>query len=336
MGDRFWLMPVMDAWTNVFADPGTRTLGSGPHTFLIAGPGWDGEAPAGALVYRSPTNLAWAILRIQTDPDLAGIARLQEGFRIAPLSDPQAYTEPDVAQRPRTNIDVRAQVDALSGEQFFDELAAAMATTPLSPPDPDAAAALERIGVTPGQFDPAGLSDAQREGLADVPGRVQEGMTAAFESGEAGTINNGWRIPPMTLGAYGSDYPVRAVVAREGLGANLPADAVYASTSVDAAGEPLTGGRTYTIDMPADVPVRAFWSVTLYDSRGNLLPGPPHGLSVSGTAGRIVISPDRPPDAAGSWLRTPETGPFRLVMRLYWPEQSVLDGQWAFPPVEPG
>jgi hypothetical protein len=130
---------------------------------------------------------------------------------------------------------------------------------------------------------------------------------------------------------------VRAVVAREGLGANLPEDAVYASTTVDAGGQPLVGGRTYTIDMPADVPVQAFWSVTAYDERGNLLRGSEAGLTVSGTAEsgaqRIVVSPEKPAD--GAWLRAPAAGRYRLLMRLYWPQQAVLDGQWQFPPVQP-
>lgn len=332
MGDRYWLMPVLDQWTNVVADPGTRTVGNDPHTFLVAGPGWQGQAPAGVVTYRSPTDIAWAILRIQTTDGLAGVPRLQEGFRIAPLADPGAYTEPTVVTAPRGSVDVRAEVDGLSGEAFFSELAGALEGTALSPDDPAARAALERIGVTPGAFDAGSLSAAQQRGLADVPGRVQEGMTQAVESGQGGTTSNGWRIPPMSLGAYGTEYPVRAVVAREGLGANLPADAVYASTTIDGA------SPQYTIDIPADMPVRAFWSVTIYDERGSLLPGPDEGLSVSGPGGgqpvRITVSAQRPTDGS-AWLRSPDSGGFRLLMRLYWPEQVVLDGQWAFPPVEP-
>jgi hypothetical protein len=337
MGERFWLMPVLDAWTNVIADPGTRTLGNDPHRLLITGPDWSGQVPDGMIAYRSPTDLAWAILRIQADTDLEPIARLQDGFRIAPLSDPQAYQTPAVFDRPRSVVDVRADVDGLTGQQFFTELAGAMAGTPLSPPDPAAQEALSRIGVSPGAFDADALSPAQAAGLADVPAVVQEAMTAAVESGEGATIDNGWRVPPMTLGAYGTQYPVRAAVAREGLGANLPADAVYATATTDERDEPLRGGRTYTIDMPADVPVRAFWSVTVYDERGYLLPGPTEGVAVRGTADtgprRIVVAAQRPSDPEVAWLRAPDSGGFRLLMRLYWPQQSVLDGQWAFPPV---
>lgn len=335
MGDRFWLMPVLDQWTNVFADPGTRTVGNEPHTFLIAGPDWTGNAPEGVIEYRCPTNIAWAILRMQTDAGLEGVAELQDGFRISPLAQPEAFTEPTVLRAPRNPVDVRAGVDALGGEAFFAELADALEGTAFNPADPDAQAALERIGVTAGAFDADTLTDAQRDGLADVPARVLAGMDEAVASGEGGTISNGWRIPPMTLGDYGADYPVRAVVSREGLGANLPQDAVYASTTVDADGRSLEGGRTYTIEMPAGVPVRAFWSVTVYDERGNLLRGDEAGLTVSGNADsgaqKIVIAPDKPAD--GPWLRAPGTGRYRLLMRLYWPEQEVLDGQWPFPPV---
>ncbi len=327
MGRTFWLMPVLDAWTDVIADPGTRTLGNDAHRLVIAGPDWDGDVP-GAEVYRSPTDLAWAILRIQAGP---GVARLQDGFRIAPLSDPTAHAPSAVFSQPGRPLDVKAQVDALTGEQFFTRLADALRTTALPP---DAARTLARSGVRPGEFhQPSG---AAAEGLAEVPARVQQGMTEALQNGEGVTLSNGWRVPPMILGDFGDEYPTRAVVAREGLGANLPADAVYASTTVDSDGTALLGGRTYTIDMPADVPVNAFWSVSVYDTRGNFLPGVTDGLSVSGAGGepasRITVSPTR---ATGTWLRAPEQGGFRLLMRLYWPQQQVLDNQWPYPPVRP-
>lgn len=329
MGDRFWLMPVLDAWTNVIADPGTRTMGNGAHRYIIAGPDWNGATPADAQLYRSPTNLAWALLRIEALDGLRGAARLQNGWRIAPLANPTEYTKPAVYLEPDSPVDVRAQVDGLGAEQFFDRLRRALASTPLVPDDPDAQEAVDRI------LSMSEPSAAQRRGLDDVPGRVQQGMTEAVESGEAGTISNGWRIPPMILGDYGTEYPVRAVIAREGLGANLPEDAVYASTSVDSAGQQLQGGRTYSISVPADLPVRAFWSITVYDNRGNLLPGPARGLSVSGTgrATRITVSPEKVP---GPWLRAPVDGGFRLLMRLYWPEQSVLDNRWEYPVVSAG
>lgn len=328
MGDSFWLMPVLDAWTNVIADPGTRSLGNSGHRIVIAGPGWDGQAPTGAKVYRSPTSWAWAILRIQAGSNIAG---LQDGFRIAPLSDPEAYTTPAVYTRPRAAVDVKAQVDGLSGEQFFSRLAQILESTAI---DADAAAKLGRIGVTPGSF--AAPSAATARGLREVPGRVQEGMTEALRSDDSATVINGWRVPPMILGDYGSEFPTRAVVAREGLGANLPADAVYASTTVDATGQPLSGGRTYTIEMPADVPVKAFWSVSLYDEHGNFLPCGTDGLAVSGSgdgpATTITVSSRK---VSSPWLRAPVSGPFRLLMRLYWPDQSVLDNQWQYPPVTP-
>jgi len=337
MGDRFWLMPVLDAWTNVVADPGTRTLGNGRHRMVVAGPDWAGEAPAGVTLYRSTTNLAWAILRIQVDDGLDGISELQDGFRIAPLSNPRDYRDPAVVERPREATDVRAQVDALTGEEFFTALADALRDEPLVPDDPAAVDMLAKAGIVAGQpYDASRFSAAQRRGIAEVPGRVQQGMTDAFDSGEASYTSNGWRIPPMDIGDYGTEYPLRAVIAREGLGANLPEDAVYASTSVDADGEPLIGGRNYAIDLPVDMPVNAFWSITAYDQRGNLLPGDAATLSVSGEAGtgprRILVSAS-PPDEADGWLRIPEAGRFRLLTRLYWPEPEVLGNQWTYPPV---
>lgn len=323
MGKTFWLMPVLDAWTNVIADPGTRTLGNQPHRIAIVGPDWAGAEPEDAVVYRSPSNLAWAILRIRADDN---IADLQDGFSITTPSGPTTAT---VFDRPTGNRNVKAEVDGLSGEEFFTRLAQAVPTLPL---EPEAEKILARAGVTADGFDlPSG---AAARGIADVPSRVQAGMTEAIDSGEGSTTINGWRVPPMILGAYGQEFPTRAVVAREGLGANLPADAVYASTTVDSTGEALDGANTYTIDVPADVPAKAFWSISIYDDEGNFLPGNTEGLSVSGEPGNEALTVTVSSTTTdGPWLRSPDSGPFRLLMRLYWPEQSVLDNQWEYPSV---
>ncbi|MCU0301772.1 MAG: DUF1254 domain-containing protein [Candidatus Nanopelagicales bacterium] len=348
LGDRFFLLPMLDAWTNVFASPGTRTTGNRAANFLVVGPAWDAPAPPGVQVVRSPTDLAWVVGRIEVagPDDVPAVGRLQDQFAITPLSRwPDGPPNPAaVVTEPSSGPNVRARVDGMDAAEFFTALAAGLARVQTLPQDGGALAALARVGIAPGEpFDFDSLSAPVRAGLADAVRRVQAGMTEAYASGEGATVGNGWRIPPDILGDYGDEFAVRAVVAREGLGANLPADATYATAVADETGTPLDGRGHYVVRFrPEDLPppVRAFWSLTVYDDRGSLVPVGSGRQSVSSHDG-LPLGPDGSlevhvgaPGATGvPFLGTP-AGEFDLVLRLYWPEQAVLDGAWRFPSVQ--
>jgi hypothetical protein len=156
-------------------------------------------------------------------------------------------------------------------------------------------------------------------------------------------LRDGWAVPPMAIGQYGTDYGLRAVVAMAGLGANLAADAVYPNAQFDADGEPLTGGKRYVLHFPAGQtpPVRAFWSVTAYDNDGYLIANPlnryalgdrdPLVRNADGSLDLYLQSDEPAAARRGNWLPVPAQGPFRITARLYWPEQSVLTGDWRMP-----
>ena len=165
-------------------------------------------------------------------------------------------------------------------------------------------------------------------------------------SKETGAPINGWRVPPMVVGNFGSDYGVRAVVALIGLGANLPADAVYPSVFVDADNQPLQGAHKYVIrfDKDAAPPVNAFWSITMYTADSFFVPNPINRYSVSswmplkknkdGSLDIYVQAESPGKDKESNWLPA-DPNSFNMTLRMYWPTDkapSILDGSWK-PPV---
>jgi hypothetical protein len=156
---------------------------------------------------------------------------------------------------------------------------------------------------------------------------------------------NGWEILPANTANFGTDYMYRAIVARVGLGANLPDDAMYPRATTDSQGQPLTGKNSYTLrfakgEMP---PVNAFWSITAYNSRQLFDPNPINRYAIGDRDNlkfdpdgslTLYMSHDAPdPDKAPNWLPVP-AGPFSLAMRLYWPKREILQGNWKIPRLE--
>jgi hypothetical protein len=348
---RYYVMQMMDAWTNVFASPGSRTTGNGAGTFAITGPGWSGTLPAGIKELKSPTNMVWVLGRTQTNgpKEYPAVHVIQDGFQLVPLSGfGKAYR----AARMSVDRAIDAttppveQLQRMSASNFFNALARLLKSNP--PPAADAAtlAKLAAIGVVPGEtFDPAKLDPAVARGLERSVSFALERLQAA--SKQSGAATNGWRIPPMNLGRYGTAYPLRAGIAWNALGANLPADAVYPTTYVDSAGKALNGSNRYTLHFdPGQMPpVNAFWSVTMYD---------PHAFFVPNSINRYAISSwmplERNKDGSvdlyiqrespgkrqqPNWLPAAD-GDFNLTLRMYWPKDqapSIIDGSWRPPAV---
>jgi hypothetical protein len=164
-------------------------------------------------------------------------------------------------------------------------------------------------------------------------------------SKETGAPVNGWRVPPMILGNFGSDHGARAVVALIGLGANLPADAVYPSVFVDADGQPLDGANRYLIhfDKGATPPVNAFWSVTMYNADSFFVANPINRYALSswmplkknadGSLDLYVQHESPGKDKESNWLPA-DPKSFNMTLRMYWPQDkapSILDGSWKPP-----
>lgn len=355
---RYYLLPMLDMWTDVFASPGWRTTGTGAQTYLVASPTWRPELrdnleslglPAGTQRIDAPTPLIWIIGRIKTDgpSDYAAVHALQDQLKITPLSQWGKATPP-APTMVDTSVDMKTppktQVDTMQGEKYFAYAAELLKTIPPHITDQPILARLKRIGFTAGQsydtskLDPtvrAALNQAPRDGL----GLMQRQVPTLAR------VANGWSMNVTTMGVYGNYYVKRAIIANFGLGANLPEDAIYPLNLGDKDGQPLNGAHAYTIhfDKSELPPVNAFWSITLYDGDGFQVANPLNRFAVSSwnpliynADGSLTLyfQNDDPGEAKrNNWLPAPK-GPFNLTMRLYAPAQSVLLGRWAPPAVE--
>ncbi len=346
---RYYLMPILDAWTNVIASPGKRTTGTKAGNFAIVGPNWSGTLPDGIKEVKSPTNTAMIAGRTQANgpADYAAVNAIQKQYKLTPLSAwGKPYTPPRGVVHPR--IDTKTppvdQVNRMSAPVFFKALAALMKENPPAPADAPMLAKLAKIGIVPGQdFNMSRLDPAVAEGLEEsVQMAVQKIQAAAKQTG---TIVNGWSALPMNLADFGTDYGFRAVVAMIGLGANVPKDAFYPIAFVDGDGKPLNGDHRYILHFNRDEmpPANAFWSVTMYNGQSFLVANPINRYNIAAWMplkynpdGSLDIyiqrdSPGRQKES--NWLPAAQ-GSFDVTMRIYWPKESVLNGSWKPPAIQ--
>ncbi|TGD99441.1 DUF1254 domain-containing protein [Methylobacterium nonmethylotrophicum] len=345
---RYFLMPMLSAWTNVFAVPGKRTTGTGPQTYFIAGPGWSGSVPTGTRLIQAPTSLIWIIGRTYctgTPEDYRAVHAIQDQYRLVPASAAgRTYTPP--AGRVDPGIDtktaVREQVDRMDATTYFNLLAALMKDNPPALADGVPVAKMASLGIVPGQpFDPAAQPPAVRAAIAQAPREAISRIMGHLKA--TGRRVNGWTFT-TDGGDYGKDYLQRALVTAVGLGCNLPQDAVYPLTTVDAAGRTLNGASKYVMRFPAGElpPVDGFWSLTMYDADYFFVDNPINRYSVSprndleanpdGSIDLFIQTASPGAQRESNWLPAPG-GPFALMLRTYWPKDAVLNGSWSPPPV---
>jgi hypothetical protein len=347
-GGRYYLLPMLDMWTDVFASPGWRTTGTKAASFLLVPPRWSGKVPQGLARIDAPTPYVWIIGRTKTDgpADYAAVHAIQKGYRITPLSGWGRPPTP-VKAKIDPSVDIKTppkkQVDTMPGDKFFAYASELLKLHPPHITDQPIIARMKRIGIEPGKaFDVAKLDGATRKAIDDAPAAAQKLMEWKIPT--LARVANNWSMNTDTMGVYGNYYLKRAIVTQVGLGANLPEDAVYPLNLGDESGKPLDGANKYVVRFGKNEipPVDAFWSITLYD---------PEGFQVANSINRFAVSSWMPfkYDADGSltlfiqnespgseresnWLPAPK-GPFNLTMRLYAPKSEALTGRWNPPPV---
>ncbi len=349
---RYYLMPMLSGWTEVFQVPGKRTTGTRAQTYAITGPKWNGTLPKGVVEYKAPTNMVWVLGRTYctgTAQDYKTVHAIQDRYRLVPLSAyGRPYTPPAGTVDPSVDMKtpVREQVNGMSAATYFKTLAALMKDNPPAAADAPLVAGMARIGIVPGRdFDASKLDPATARGLDRAPRAGLEKIMAYQK--ESGKMVNGWAVSTET-GLYGTNYLQRALVTAIGLGANRPQDAVYPVSETDADGNPYDGAYKYVMHFPRGQtpPVRGFWSLTMYDARYFFVANPLNRYTLSprnplkynkdGSLD-LYLQNESPGKARESnWLPAPK-GKFILMLRLYWPKESppsIVDGSWKPPAVQ--
>lgn len=344
--DRYYLMPMLDAWTNVFASPGKRTTGTGANDFVITGPFWEGVIPDGTTEIKSPTNLVWIIGRTQTNgkADYDAVHKIQEQYTLTPLSSFGKPYQPPADLPVDPTIDMTTppvtQITNMGGSEFFSRLAVLMEDNPPAPADAEVVKRFEKIGLYPGKpFDTSKMSQQAMEILDNTPKAAQPKILENFKN--LGSVVNGWTMV-MKIGSYDVRYMDRATIALIGLGANIPEDAVYPATTVDGNGDNLNGANKYVMHFSQPPPVGAFWSITMYGKDTFFVKNPIERYAIGDRDNikynedgslDIYIQHETPEGNESNWLPAPADN-FQMIMRLYWPEEDVLNGTWQPPIVE--
>jgi len=350
--DRYYLMPMLSGWTDVFEVPGKRTTGTKAQTYALTGPDWKGTLPEGLRELKSPTSLVWILGRTYctgTTQDYEEVHALQDKYSLVPLSSHgKPYTPP--TGKVDHSIDmltpVREQVDRMEITTYFNALALLMKDNPPAAADASIVEKMARIGVVPGKpFDISKLPPAAAKSLEAVPKMAQKLILDHFL--QAGRDVNGWRVMTNT-GRYGTDYLQRAFITAIGLGANRPQDAVYPTSTTDTEGKLYDGANRYVLHFEKGLmpPVKGFWSLTMYDGDYFFVDNPLNRYTVSSRydlkhnedgSVDLYIQKNSPGQGKESnWLPAP-SGKFILMMRLYWPREttpSIIDGTWKPPGVQ--
>jgi hypothetical protein len=344
---RYYVLQLLDAYSNTFGYIGRRTTGTEAGSFALVPPGFSGALPRGVSRIESPTPLVWLLGRtlVRDEAEIPAIRPLLAGFTATPLERWAAGQRqasivlPTFPPQPRISLP--------RGLAFFDSLGAHLRDNP--PPRRDACAlrVFAAAGIGPGRSPSGEARGPVRGGLEAARRHGPRLLSAAVRRSNAYSRrrNNGWLVQPAYVGSYGRNYLGRAVVARIALGANTREETVYPLGFTDNRGRPLSGRNRYTLRFERGQlpPAGAFWSLTMYDGDGYLYENPLRRYSIGDRTSGLRRRPDGsltlflqhrgPAGAARSnWLPAPR-GRFRVALRLFEPRRSALSGAWRPPPL---
>ena len=352
--NRYVLMALLDGWSNNFAGLGTQTNNNKESHYLIVGPDWQGEDPDDLEVVRSPTNLVWIVGRVEVKDrnDIPAANAVQKQLKLTPYGHQLPAPAEDIQCVDAKDKTAPEQlVKDLSGPEFFARLADLMRANPPLEWDGPMIERLRDIQVSPQRRDAFLNREGLDLGVLERGRDIGQWTIGASENFLA--LNKGWSPSPerIKLGEYRDRYLVRAVVAEIGFGANRNEFATYQNTVREEKGLKLKGTSDYTIHFPAGElpPVDAFWSITAYSEDGYLVAnaaaeaagitryalGTNSGLVTAEDGSVTLYLSHHKPEGVplNNWLPVPE-GRFALTLRLYAPQEAILEGDWKTPPVK--
>jgi hypothetical protein len=344
-GGRYFMLPMLDMWTDVIAVPGKRTNGTQAANFAIVPPGWAGALPKDAQRIDAPTRYVWIIGRTQTNgvKDYPTVHKIQDGYKITLLAD-WGKTPRRIEQKIDPSVDTKTEplrlVNTMPATEYFRYGTELMKLHPPHVSDWSMLARMRRIGLAPGEFD-ASKSSADILAQAAAAGLklMQEKVPTIAR------VTNGWQMNTDTMGVYGNYYLKRAIVALLGLGANQVDDAIYPLNIADSDGKPVTAENKYVLHFNKNElpPVSGFWSLTMYDAEGfqvansidRFAIGDRDALTYNadGSLDLYVQNTSPGADKESNWLPGPKSGALGLTMRLYAPKPQVADGRWNPPAI---
>ena len=346
--DRFYMMPMLDMWTDVFAVVGTYGTGTDAGEYAVCLPEWQGTLPKGVKRINAPTSMFWILGRTQTNgpKDYPYIHKIQNQYRLTPLSRYGKTFKPAFRKDPTVDEETPplVQVGKMGGKAYFSYAMALMKRYPPHITDMVMVSRMSRIGLVPENFNYDRLSADVRKALDRAARNGYREMRRYIPF--LGQDVNGWQMTTKSIGVYGNDYLQRATINLIGLGANPYEQAIYPLNTHDRNGKPPMGGKKYVMhftrkDLP---PVEAFWSITMYDEEGFQVANQLNRFAL-GDRDELKFNPDGSldiyiqhaspgKDKEANWLPSPASGKLGITMRLYAPKQRVLDGQWKPPYIE--
>lgn len=349
---RYYSVMLCDGNTYNYGYIGSRATGSDAGDYMVVGPDWKGATPPGIRkLFRSSTQFTLAAYRTQLFDvaDLDNVKKVQAGYQVRTLSAYLGQSAPP----PAPAIDFPKFDKELVKLNFFEFLDFALQFAPEQPNEKDIRARLASIGIGPGKT--FNFKDLSLEDKAEILLGMKAGdrkVDAAVAA--AGKAVNGWRVSSLfgDSAFYNGDWMKRAAGARGGIYGNDAEEATYPLTRSDGDGKTLDGSaNNYVLTFPAGQlpPVNAFWSLTMYDGKTQLLIENPinrylinspmlPSLKTNADGSLTLYIQNKSPgaDKESNWLPAP-SGPIYLVMRLYWPKTSppsilpVGDGSWQPP-----
>ncbi len=342
--DRYYSLQMIDLYTYNFAYVGTATTGNGAGKYLLAGPNWKGEAPEGIeKVIQSDTDFVFVVYRTQlfNPEDLDNVKKIQERYTVEPMSKFLGEEAPPAALK----LDFPAySPEKVKTFEFFDYINFLLQFAPTVPGDKEVRQKFAEIGILPGE----------KFNTDDMPSEMKKAIESGMAEGLK-TINDAAATIKSAANLFGTrefmknNYLNRAVGAKLGIYGNSKSEAFYFIIPTDAEGNKLNAtNNNYTLTFDKDKlpPVKAFWSVTIYEGKTQLLienpinrylinsPMLPDLKRNEDGSLTIYIQKDSPgKDKESNWLPAPD-GTLYMALRCYWPKEAVLDGEWKLPPVE--